>query len=179
MLHSPWPKLNRVEFCSRVQFDDSKVKDISCLEVRILTRNIFYKPHDIADGSPGPKAKKPQRPPQPKTTTGLPDPVAIRTIVISALPSTVDSNSLWKKVRKLDGAEMISQWPGKTSAGEDDPSTAHVLFSTPATAQNAVLRLHAHVFKSSRSSRLIVRNLPWTVRAAISRINLLNHLLNR
>ena len=148
------------------------------------------------DGSPGPKAKKPQRPPQPKTTADPPDPVAIRTIVISALPSTIDSNSLWKKVRKLDGAEKISQWPGKTSAGEDDPSTAHVLFSTPATAQNAVSRLHAHVFKGSllsvvlkkrldtlakstggpsRSSRLIVRNLPWTVRAAIFRINLLNH----
>ena len=27
----------------RVQFADAKVKDISCLDVRILTRSIFYK----------------------------------------------------------------------------------------------------------------------------------------
>ncbi|KAF8575021.1 RNA-binding domain-containing protein [Ramaria rubella] len=139
------------------------------------------KPHDVEDGSPGPKLKRPRLPrrPQPSTPT---DPMAIRTIVISGLPSTIDSHTLWKKVRKFGGAEKVSQWPVKTASGEEDPTTAQVLFSTPTTAQDAVLRLHAHVFKGSllsvvlkkrldtlakssgnpsRASRLIVRNLPW------------------
>lgn len=148
-------------------------------------RWILCKSHDIVDGSPGPKPKKPRQPRQPPTRTGPTDPLAIRTIVITGLPTAIDSKTVWKKVRKLEGAEKVSEWPGKAVSGEEDPSIAHVLFSTPATAQNAVLRLHAHVFKGSllsvvlkkrldtlfkssgtpsRSSRLIVRNLPWNVR---------------
>ncbi|KAF8493329.1 hypothetical protein JB92DRAFT_3234511 [Gautieria morchelliformis] len=140
------------------------------------------KPHDTEEGSPGPKPKKPRQPRQSLPRAGPTDPLAIRTIVISGLPASIDSKSLWKKVRKLEGADKISQWPGKTLSDQEDPTTAQVLFSTPATAQDAVLRLHAHVFKGSllsvvfkkrldtlakssgnpsRASRLIVRNLPW------------------
>ena len=68
------------------------------------------------------------------------------------------------------------------------PALAHVLFSSPATAQDAVKKLHAHVFKGallsvtfkkhlearakvphtsaqmpSRANRLIVRNLPFDI----------------
>ncbi|KIK24372.1 hypothetical protein PISMIDRAFT_29173 [Pisolithus microcarpus 441] len=116
------------------------------------------------------------------------DPFAIRTILISGLPSTIDLKALWKKVRKLDGAENVV-WPGKTASGDEDPTTASVLFSTSKNAQEAVNKLHAHVFKGSllsvtlkkrlenlvqgskkkqvkaalpsRASRLIVRNLPF------------------
>ena len=130
------------------------------------------------------------------------DPLAIRTVVISGLPP-VDSKSLWKKIRKYDGAEEV-QWPIKRDNGvEDSPtgssvrpflhigthhSLAHVLFSSPAAAQDAVKKLHAHVFKGallsvtlkkrldgattllrtstptpSRANRLIVRNLPFDI----------------
>ncbi|KAF8493333.1 hypothetical protein JB92DRAFT_3127410 [Gautieria morchelliformis] len=140
------------------------------------------KPHDMEEGSPGPKPQKPRPPRQSLPRAGPTDPLAIRTIVISGLPAFIDSKSLWKKVRKLEGADKISQWPRNTLPGQEDPTTAQVLFSTPATAQDAVLHLHAHVFKGSllsvvlkkrldtlakssgnpsRASRLIVRNLPW------------------
>ncbi|KAF9223106.1 RNA-binding domain-containing protein [Gyrodon lividus] len=119
------------------------------------------------------------------------DPLAIRTIILSGLPSTVDQKTLWKKLRKLEGAEKVD-WPAKTSGGED-PSTANVLFTTSSLAQEAVSKLHAHVFKGSllsvtlkkrldnlykapaktseatsaalpsRASRLIVRNLPFDI----------------
>ncbi|KIJ16203.1 hypothetical protein PAXINDRAFT_176279 [Paxillus involutus ATCC 200175] len=117
------------------------------------------------------------------------DPLAIRTIIVSGLPSSIDQKILWKKLRKLSGAEKV-EWPAKTAGGED-PSTAHVLFTTSSLAQEAVGKLHAHVFKSSllsvtlkkrldnlakapakkatsaalpsRASRLIVRNLPFDI----------------
>ncbi|KAF8483530.1 RNA-binding domain-containing protein [Russula ochroleuca] len=114
------------------------------------------------------------------------DPLAIRTVVISGLPP-VDSKGLWKKIRKYEGAGEV-QWPVKRDDGVEDASTAHVLFSSPATAQDAVNKLHAHVFKGallsvtlkkrldgtaklshtstpipSRANRLIVRNLPFDI----------------
>jgi nucleolar protein 4 len=183
----------------RVQFADSKVNKIHYTH-KELNPNTYDKPHDTEDGSPAPKAKKSRQPPQPKTRASPPDPVAIRTVVISGLPSSIDAKSLWKKVRKLGGAEKISQWPGKTPSGEEDPSTAQVLFTTPATAQDAVSRLHAHVFKSSllsvvlkkrldtlakssgapsRASRLIVRNLPWNVRPSFCHITPFKCFLDR
>nr|GAT55499.1 ribosome biogenesis [Mycena chlorophos] len=120
------------------------------------------------------------------------DPLAIRTIIVSGIPSTgVDSKTLWKKFRKSPGAEKVD-WPVSVS-GTDDPTLAHVLFSTPADALSAVSKLHAHVFKGSllsvtlkrrqdalskplakpgkkakaagapsHASRLIVRNIPFT-----------------
>ncbi|KAF8515688.1 hypothetical protein BU17DRAFT_76796 [Hysterangium stoloniferum] len=145
------------------------------------------KPQAPEDGVPAPKVKRPRQPNPVKSTAGPHDPLAIRTIVISGLPSAIDSKTLWKKVRKIDGADKISQWPVTSGSGEDDPTKAEVLFSTPATAQEAVSRLHAHVFKSallsvvlkkrleslakssgnpSRASRLIVRNLPWNTTEA-------------
>ncbi|KAG9311398.1 hypothetical protein JVU11DRAFT_8509 [Chiua virens] len=116
------------------------------------------------------------------------DPLAIRTIVVSGLPSSIDQKTLWKKLRKYEGAENV-EWPAKTSVGEDQ-STAHVLFSSSSLAQDAITKLHAHVFKGSllsvtlkkrlenlfkptikkatetmpsRASRLIVRNLPFDI----------------
>ena len=130
------------------------------------------------------------------------DPLAIRTIVISGLPP-VDSKVLWKKIRKYEGAEDV-QWPIKRDNDVEDTPTglstrpflnivthhtlAHVLFSSPVAAQDAVKKLHAHVFKGallsvtlkkrldgaakllhtstptpSRANRLIVRNLPFEI----------------
>jgi nucleolar protein 4 len=115
----------------------------------------------------------------------------------------VDSRGLWKKIRKYEGAGEV-QWPTKREGGVEDTSTgssarrflsigahhllAHVLFSSPATAQDAVNKLHAHVFKGallsvtlkkrldgaaklphtsipmpSHANRLIVRNLPFDI----------------
>ncbi|THH30975.1 hypothetical protein EUX98_g3202 [Antrodiella citrinella] len=86
-------------------------------------------------------------PKQPKQPTGPKDPLAIRTVVVSGLPGALDSNTLWKKMRKYAGAEK-AEWPVKKDDVED-PSIAHVLFTTPATASEAVNKLHAHVFKGS------------------------------
>ncbi|KAE9410201.1 hypothetical protein BT96DRAFT_953357 [Gymnopus androsaceus JB14] len=112
------------------------------------------------------------------------DPLAIRTIVVSGIPSDIDSKVLWKKFRKYEGAEKVD-WPVQ-STGEAD--TAHVLFATPVNALDAVNKLHAHVFKGnllsvglkkrldnlqkpsgqkeasaipSRGARLIIRNIPF------------------
>ena len=96
------------------------------------------------------------------------DPLAIRTVVLSGLPSSIDAKILWKKVRKQEGAEKVD-WPAKLQTGEEDPTQgnlpsprlngpeyltggtilAHVLFSDPKTAQDAVKKLHAHIFKGS------------------------------
>ncbi|KAH7099952.1 hypothetical protein BKA62DRAFT_268558 [Auriculariales sp. MPI-PUGE-AT-0066] len=105
---------------------------------------------------------------------------AIRTIVISGLPTGVDSKVLWKKIRKEDGAEEI-KYPVDGAPAD----IAHAVFTTPKQAFNASKHLHAHVFKGSllsvtvkkrldivhtkksgtpqRNSRLIVRNLPFSV----------------
>ena len=49
------------------------------------------------------------------------DPLAIRTVVLSGLPSSVDAKILWKKVRKQEGAEKVD-WPAKPQTGEEDPT---------------------------------------------------------
>ena len=54
------------------------------------------------------------------------DPLAIRTIVVSGLPSSITQKTLWKKLRKLEGAEDV-EWPAKTVGG-DDPCTGMFLF---------------------------------------------------
>ncbi|KII85518.1 hypothetical protein PLICRDRAFT_668352 [Plicaturopsis crispa FD-325 SS-3] len=139
------------------------------------------------------KEPKPRPPPRAPHPTTVHDPNAIRTIVISGLPPALDSNTLWKKVRKYTGAEKV-EWP---VSGSDDPSIAHALFDTANHAQEAVNKLHAHVFKGcllsvalkkrldglskaprqpaestsatskkaapNRASRLIVRNIPWNI----------------
>ena len=49
------------------------------------------------------------------------DPLAIRTVVLSGLPSSIDAKVLWKKIRKQEGAEKVD-WPAKLQAGEEDPT---------------------------------------------------------
>ncbi|KAL5521039.1 hypothetical protein ACEPAG_8961 [Sanghuangporus baumii] len=121
--------------------------------------------------------------PHPKTPK---DPNAIRTILISGLPDSIDKKALWKKVRKYEGAESVELVEG-------EQGVAHALFSSPSFSAHAVDKLHAHIFKGcilsvalkkrlenlaktpaskegsnlsaapSRASRLIVRNLPWNI----------------
>lgn len=92
-------------------------------------------------------------------------------------------------MRKQDGAEKLV-FPAPNPDGTTDPTTAHVVFSTPSQAQFAVEHLHAHVFKGAllsvllkkrlekppnRSSRLIIRNLPWNVTEQELRALFLSH----
>ncbi|KAG9085736.1 RNA recognition motif-containing protein [Ceratobasidium sp. UAMH 11750] len=124
------------------------------------------------------KPPKPKKAPRPKAPS---DPDAIRTLVLANLPSGIDSKTLWKKARKVPGAsEVVYPVP------ERDGHTAFVKFATAAEASAAVAKLHNHVLKGSRisavikkrvdglvagrktgapsrSSRLIIRNLPWHV----------------
>jgi len=118
------------------------------------------------------------------------DAQAIRTLVISNTPKDVTTSTLWKKIRKQDGAESV-EWPVKDPrTGQVLPGVAHALFKDPASAQAALAKLHAHVYKGcmlsaalkkrvdalqrvnasegkvagpSRAGRLIIRNLPWNV----------------
>ncbi|KAH9923521.1 uncharacterized protein B0H18DRAFT_878636 [Fomitopsis serialis] len=107
------------------------------------------------------EAKSPApRPQQP----ALKDPLAIRTVVISGLPSSIDSKTLWKKIRKLDGAEK-AEWPAKTSSGDEDSDIAHALFATPSAASEAVNKLHAHVFKGSLLSATLKKRLDGLAKA--------------
>ncbi|KAK0440224.1 hypothetical protein EV421DRAFT_788697 [Armillaria borealis] len=145
----------------RVQWAENKPKD------KTEKVKVEAKPKQI----PNPRPRAPQ------------DPLAIRTIVVTGLPSSVDSKSLlWKKFRKYKGAESV-EWPV-------DEGAAHVLFSTPSAAHDAVDKLHAHVYKGSllsvtlkkrldslakaskadtktaapnHSSRLIIRNTPFNI----------------
>ncbi|KAJ1304999.1 hypothetical protein OPQ81_000042 [Rhizoctonia solani] len=131
-------------------------------------------PHHSEKGT----STKPKKAPQPKSPS---DPEAIRTLIVKNLPQGTNSKVLWKKARKISGAtEVVYPAPGH------DEHTALVKFSSPAEASAAVSKLHNHVFKGSRlsatikkrvdklvtgrksgtpsrSSRLIIRNLPWHV----------------
>lgn len=44
---------------------------------------------------------------------------AIRTIVVSGLPSSLDSKTLWKKIRKYKGAETVA-WPVKKAESQNE-----------------------------------------------------------
>ncbi|KAF7359430.1 Ribosome biogenesis [Mycena sanguinolenta] len=114
-----------------------------------------------ADSKPkekGERAKTESKPRPPPRVHAPHDPLAIRTIIVSGLPAAVDSKVLWKKFRKYPGAEKVD-WPIKNDEGEDDPATAHVLFTSPNDAQNAVGKLHAHVFKGSLLSVTLKKRL--------------------
>ncbi|KAL1679801.1 hypothetical protein EV122DRAFT_289395 [Schizophyllum commune] len=106
-----------------------------------------------------PAADKPKAPHPPKAPRApiSHDPNAIRTIVISGLPSGIDQKTLWKKVRKYDGAESV-QWPASVG-GVEDKTTGEALFKTPAAATNAVTKLHAHVFKGALLSVTLKKRL--------------------
>ncbi|KAG7090897.1 hypothetical protein E1B28_009976 [Marasmius oreades] len=87
------------------------------------------------------------------------DPFAIRTIVVSGLPQSVDSKTLWKKFRKCPGVEKVD-WPAKMEDSQQTANTiAHVLFDTAANAHDAVNKLHAHVFKGSLLSATLKKRL--------------------
>ncbi|KDQ55525.1 hypothetical protein JAAARDRAFT_37540 [Jaapia argillacea MUCL 33604] len=105
---------------------------------------------------PKPKATPSHRPITHKPSAA--DPLAIRTVVISGLPPSIDSKTLWKKIRKYEGAESIL-WPLKGDDEEEDPSSAHALFKNAASAQEAVTKLHAHVFKGSLLSVTLKKRL--------------------
>ena len=92
-------------------------------------------------------------------------------------------------MRKQDGAEKLV-FPAHNPDGTTDPTTAHVVFGTPLQAQFAVEHLHAHIYKGAllsvllkkrlekppnRSSRLIIRNLPWSVTEQELRVLFLSH----
>lgn len=51
--------------------------------------------------------------PRPAFPKHAKDPNAIRTIVISGLPTSIDQKTLWKKVRKYDGAESVELVEGE------------------------------------------------------------------
>ncbi|THU93518.1 RNA-binding domain-containing protein [Dendrothele bispora CBS 962.96] len=108
----------------------------------------------------GEKVKKESKPatiPRPQHPKLPQDPLAIRTVVVSGLPASVDSKILWKKFRKYPGAEKV-EWP-VGSEEEERKDTAHVLFDTPSNAQNASNKLHAHVFKGSLLSAALKKRL--------------------
>lgn len=122
------------------------------------------------------------------TSSSANDPHAIRTVVLSGIPAGVDKNTLWKKVRKLDGIDGESKesllYPAPSlSAAGTAAGDAHILFATHQAATAAIAKLHAHVYKgatlscalkkrvdtntasgrSNRAGRLIVRNIAWQV----------------
>jgi len=134
----------------------------------------------IKDEDATPKTKKQPRAPPPEKVAESPvkpseqDGLAIRTIVVSGLPSGVDSKVLWKKIRKEDGAEEVKFPVEGAPAGVGmfiaalsdgtvqltrELSTAHAIFATPKHAFNAAKHLHAHVFKGSLLSVSVKKRL--------------------
>lgn len=84
--------------------------------------------NDTASQEHTPKEKPTNlRPSKPVHPTGPKDPLAIRTIVISGLPASIDSKSLWKKVRKYEGAEKV-EWPAKVNDSEDASTGVLLVF---------------------------------------------------
>ncbi|PIL27482.1 hypothetical protein GSI_10632 [Ganoderma sinense ZZ0214-1] len=115
-----------------------------------------------------PKTKAARSAPRPARPTGPADPLAIRTVVISGLPGGIDSKTLWKKVRKLPGAEKV-EWPVKLDGGQEDSTLAHAIFESPANAMEAVNKLHAHVYKGSLLSATLKKRLDGLAKAAKSK----------
>ncbi|KAF4621632.1 hypothetical protein D9613_012590 [Agrocybe pediades] len=115
-------------------------------------------------GEKGEKKEVVKKEPKPRPAHQLPrvphDPNATRTIVISGLPTNkkLDSKVLWKKIRKYEGAESVV-WPYKNEEGEEDPTTAHVVFSNSTQACEAVNKLHAHVYKEALLSVTLKKRL--------------------
>ncbi|KAF8154560.1 hypothetical protein B0H34DRAFT_809141 [Crassisporium funariophilum] len=114
------------------------------------------------------KESKPRPPPRPQQPRLPHDPLAIRTIVISGLPSSLDSKVLWKKIRKYEGAEKVD-WPIKSEDGKEDPQTAHVLFTTPSSAYDAVNKLHAHVYKGCLLSVTLKKRIDTLAKPAVAK----------
>lgn len=105
------------------------------------------------------------------------DPNAIRTLIVTGLPSDLTKAVLWKKIRKVNAKAEV-EYPV-----EGEANTANVVFPTHGDAVKAVSKLHGHVYKGSllsavlkkraeklsskgegavsHAGRLIVRNLAW------------------
>ncbi|KAJ7184156.1 hypothetical protein C8R46DRAFT_451512 [Mycena filopes] len=126
--------------------------------INLAGRNLRVQWADTKPKEKGERVKTDPKPRPPPRVQAPHDPLAIRTIIVSGLPSPVDSNVLWKKFRKYPGAEKVN-WPIKDEDGEDDSGTAHVLFNSPVDAQTAVGKLHAHVFKGSLLSVTLKKRL--------------------
>ncbi|KAG6830813.1 hypothetical protein H0H87_006986 [Tephrocybe sp. NHM501043] len=138
---------------SQLAYDTITKEGLNLVGRNLRVQWADHKPKDPAEKGEvekkEPKTKANSRPQLPK----LPhDPSAIRTIVISGLPPSIDSKVLWKKVRKYNGAE-------KVESTSKDNSTATVLFSTPAAASEAVNKLHAHIFKGCLLSVTLKKRL--------------------
>lgn len=121
------------------------------------------------------------------------DPLAIRTIVISNLPAGLNKATLWKKIRKLSYNLSPSSLHFPLEGAATPETTAEVVFPTPKEAIENAERMHASTYKDSllscvlkkrlekvaapggeggageisKSGRMIIRNLPWDVRAAL------------
>lgn len=102
---------------------------------------------------------------QPSTPRAPQDPLAIRTVFISGLPADITKQVLWKKVRKVAGAEDVEILEDATS-GLHQPllfayhdrlthDIAKALFDSPASASAAVSKLHAHVYKGAMLSAVL------------------------
>ncbi|OCB88356.1 RNA-binding domain-containing protein [Sanghuangporus baumii] len=104
--------------------------------------------------------------PHPKTPK---DPNAIRTLLISGLPGSIEKKALWKKIRKYEGAESVELLEGEP--GLMLSSRVPVALLMPLTNCTRISTKAVPAKKEdsnssaapSRASRLIVRNLPWDI----------------
>jgi len=103
--------------------------------VRAQLAEARYKDNDgaLVAGKNADQEAKPGRAGKPKNARGVAtakrDPLAIRTVALSGLPSSIDAKVLWKKVRKQEGAEKVD-WPAKLHTGEEDPTQGTSLSSS-------------------------------------------------
>jgi nucleolar protein 4 len=98
------------------------VQDINLHKISFHRRKIQPKEGEVVKREP--KARPLPRTPHPRNVQ---DPQAIRTIVVSGLPSSIDSKTLWKKIRKYEGAQTV-EWPAKVENGLEDSSTGENKF---------------------------------------------------
>uniref|UniRef100_A0A0W0FWT2 RRM domain-containing protein n=1 Tax=Moniliophthora roreri TaxID=221103 RepID=A0A0W0FWT2_MONRR len=131
------------------------------LQINILYLSVFQHRDKSAKGDDlGREVKASARPAHFRAPQ---DPLAIRTIVVSGLPSSANSKVLWKKFRKYQGVEKV-EWP----VGEHNDIT-HVIFDTPAHANDAVIKLHARVFKGSLLSAALKKRLDSLQKSSVGR----------
>ncbi|KAJ9095327.1 hypothetical protein QFC21_005693 [Naganishia friedmannii] len=104
------------------------------------------------------------------TTTpghGAGDKTAIRTLVLSGIPTDVDRDTLWKKVRKMPGIGAKDAFEYPVSLSDSVPgeiketmgNTAHVLFETHDKASKAAEKLHSHIYKGALLSCVLKKRL--------------------
>lgn len=86
-----------------------------------LSNNVLQKRQETGDDKeiPNTNVVTKQKPPRVSAIRPPDDPIAIRTIVISGLPVSIDSSILWKKIRKYNGAKKVD-WPVKSESKDED-----------------------------------------------------------